>query len=52
MKLHAEYVAPLVMSLAEETVKTGAPVIRPVWWVAPEEQTAYQVEDQFLIGET
>mgnify|MGYP001796101650 CR=1 FL=1 len=51
VKLHAEFVAPKIISLARQTVGTGLPVLRPMWWIAPDEPAAYKIDDQYLIGE-
>lgn len=31
-------------------VKTGDPLIRPLWWLAPNDQHAQVCDDQFLLG--
>lgn len=51
VKLHQKFVAPRVIELAEHAVKTGEPIIRPMWWFDPEDKHNYDIEDQFLIGE-
>ena len=51
VKLHEEYVAPKIISLAEQTVKDGTPIIRPLWWYAALDKETYTIEDQFMIGE-
>ena len=50
VSLHTNYVAPRIISLAKETVKTGLPIIRPLWWNDPDDITAHTIGDQFLIG--
>ncbi len=52
VKLHQEYLSPLIIQLAEEAVITGHPIIRPIWWIAPDDSEAYLIEDQFLVGDT
>ncbi len=42
---------PYVYTLAEEASRTGAPLVRPLFWAFPEEEPAYQVYDQFLFGD-
>ena len=49
-ELHIEY-APRILELAAETTQTGTPIIRPVWWLAPESETALTCDDQFLLGD-
>ena len=51
VKLHEEYVAPKIISLGEQTVKDGTPIIRPLWWYAALDKETYTIEDQFMIGE-
>lgn len=33
-RLHSQY-TPLLLSLAEETTTSVAPMIRPTWWLCP-----------------
>lgn len=47
--LHAEF-AHRILSLARETVSTGVPIIRPVFWLAPQDEVALTCDDQFLLG--
>lgn len=28
----------------------GTPIIRPMWWLQPEDEDAYLIDDQFAIG--
>ncbi|KAK7494184.1 hypothetical protein BaRGS_00014657 [Batillaria attramentaria] len=48
-QLHEKY-APTIISLARESVTTGNPIIRPLWWVAPEDPAALTISSQFLLG--
>ena len=48
-KLHEDY-ADTFVSLAKECAETGAPIIRPLWWVAPEDPEALQIDSEFLVG--
>lgn len=47
--LHEEY-ADLFLKLADESVRTGDPIIRPLWWISPSDETAQSISDQFLVG--
>jgi alpha-glucosidase (family GH31 glycosyl hydrolase) len=47
--LHQE-LAPYILSLMDETLRSGAPVVRPVFWDAPDDQVALAIDDQFLLG--
>ncbi|XP_061585430.1 myogenesis-regulating glycosidase-like [Cololabis saira] len=50
-ELHESLVAPRVIELAGEVVNTGDPIIRPLWWIANDDETAYKIDSQFLIGD-
>jgi myogenesis-regulating glycosidase len=47
--LHTEY-APRIFALAEESTRIGAPIIRPVFWLDVDNQTALACGDEFLLG--
>jgi len=50
VSLHESY-ADKIISLAEESTRTGAPIIRPVWWLSePDDEPALTVGNQFLLG--
>ena len=49
LKLHEQY-SPLIIELAQNSVKTGEPIMRPLWWVSPNDANTYAVDDQFLVG--
>lgn len=49
-ELHLEF-APLLQKFARQAAATGEPIIRPVFWLAPEDQRALVCEDQFLVGD-
>lgn len=50
-RLHETLVAPRVLELAGEVLDTGDPIIRPLWWIANDDETAYKIDSQFLIGD-
>ncbi|KAM9392617.1 myogenesis-regulating glycosidase-like [Pholidichthys leucotaenia] len=50
-ELHEKLVAPRVLELAGEVLNTGDPIIRPLWWIANADETAYKIDSQFLIGD-
>ncbi|CAL1614971.1 unnamed protein product [Knipowitschia caucasica] len=50
-KLHETLVAPRVLELAGEVLDTGDPIIRPLWWIANDDEAAYKIDSQFLIGD-
>ncbi len=45
-----ERVTPLLLELAQETLATGHPPIRPLLWLAPDDPETYAVGDQFALG--
>ncbi len=47
--LHLEF-ASLLEKVAQQAVETGDPIIRPVFWLAPEDERALVCDDQFLVG--
>ncbi|XP_063829756.1 myogenesis-regulating glycosidase-like [Ostrinia nubilalis] len=49
--LHAQY-APQIIAACANAVATGAPVNPPVWWIAPDDSEAYDIWDQYMLGET
>ncbi|XP_036383007.1 myogenesis-regulating glycosidase-like [Megalops cyprinoides] len=49
--LHETLVAPRVLELASEVLNTGDPIIRPLWWIATDDEAAYKIDSQFLIGD-
>lgn len=42
---------PYFVTLAHLARRTGAPMVRPVWWPAPEERELRDCEDAFLLGD-
>ncbi|XP_070592536.1 myogenesis-regulating glycosidase-like [Erythrolamprus reginae] len=51
-KLHESLVAPLLLELAGEITNTGDPIIRPIWWISPGDESAHKIDSQFLIGDS
>jgi alpha-glucosidase (family GH31 glycosyl hydrolase) len=49
LKIHEQY-TPLLIELAKNATITGEPILRPVWWVAPNDEKTYAIDDQFLVG--
>ena len=48
--LHETYVTDLVLKLAQNALKTGEPIIRPLWWIDPLNTKTFDIEDEFLVG--
>ena len=51
LKLRSE-LSPVILDAFHNASITGAPVIRPMWWVAPTDPTALQIDSQFMLGDT
>ena len=47
--LREKYV-DVIVKLAEESVESGNPIVRPLWWIAPEDEHALTSGDEFLLG--
>ncbi|XP_029643591.1 myogenesis-regulating glycosidase [Octopus sinensis] len=47
--LHRKLVYKTVEGLSSD-IKAGLPIIRPLWWVNPNDKTTLNISDQFLIG--
>jgi alpha-glucosidase len=43
---------PYLYSLFDEAHRTGAPVLRPLFWAYPADATTYALDDQVLCGDT
>lgn len=48
--LHARLVDEYISKLAKDVSQNGNPIIRPLWWIAPDDLQAINNNDQFLIG--
>lgn len=48
--LHTE-LAPYIDSLIKQTLRDGTPLVRPLFWHAPDDTTAMMIDDQFLLGD-
>lgn len=50
--LHEEIYDTYIRPLVNTAVNRGLPIIRPLWWIAPEDSQTHSVDDQFLVGNT
>lgn len=50
LRLHAEHV-PTILELAKRRLSTGSPIVRPLWYLSPEDAKTYTINDQFLLGD-
>ncbi|XP_067140434.1 myogenesis-regulating glycosidase-like isoform X2 [Centruroides vittatus] len=48
--LRKERILPIMSAALEEYMMTGAPIIRPLWWMAPNDPNAHKVGNQFAVG--
>ncbi|XP_053660837.1 myogenesis-regulating glycosidase [Anopheles marshallii] len=44
-------IAPVIMQRFALAVSDGLPVNPPLWWIAPDDPTAQQIYDQYLLGD-
>jgi hypothetical protein len=42
-------IMPTLLKGVNESIETGAPIIRPLWWVAPDDETALTIDQQFMV---
>eukprot|EP00118_Oscarella_pearsei_P026943 m.310587 g.310587 ORF g.310587 m.310587 type:complete len:718 (+) comp52871_c0_seq1:102-2255(+) len=49
-QLHERF-STYILDLANESMSTGHPIVRPLWWIAQYDVKAQMVNDQFLLGD-
>lgn len=49
VELHATH-AQTIIQLAKQKVEDGSPMVRPMWYEAPEDPRSFNVSDQFMLG--
>lgn len=49
-KIRDEFVVPAYKSALEQFNETAAPLVRPLWWIAPQDPHAQTCDSQFLVG--
>lgn len=49
-KLHTEY-APKIVEIAKAATKNGHPIIRPIFWLEPDDDFSLMCDDEFLLGD-
>ena len=47
VRLHEELVFPYISQLPLD----GSPIVRPLWWLEPENKEIFDINDQFLVGD-
>ncbi|XP_055863836.1 myogenesis-regulating glycosidase-like [Biomphalaria glabrata] len=50
IQLHEKY-ADKIINLAKNAEKTGQPINRPLWWIAPQDDEALRLDSEFLLGD-
>ena len=51
LSIRKKFVAPRLPALLESASKTMDPIVRPMWWIDPNDNETYSLDDQFLLGE-
>jgi alpha-glucosidase (family GH31 glycosyl hydrolase) len=52
IELHAKLWPSHFKPLVERAVTTGKPIWSPLFYVFPEDEEAYEISDEFMVGET
>jgi len=50
LQLREQY-ADLIVRLAHESTRSGSPIVRPLWWLAPTDAVAQVIDNEFLLGD-
>jgi hypothetical protein len=40
-----------ILAIGKESVDTGAPIVRPMWWLAPNDHVTHNLSAQFMLGD-
>lgn len=48
--LHKMHVSSAIFSLKSD-IEAGLPILRPIWWVFPDDEVAFTISDEFLVGD-
>ncbi|KFM69322.1 putative family 31 glucosidase, partial [Stegodyphus mimosarum] len=51
LAVREELVLPVYKAALEQFPETAAPLVRPLWWIAPEDKHAQMCDSQFLVGQ-
>ena len=49
--LHERLVYPILVDSAKETVRSGVPIIRPMWFADNLDSRLLTIDDQFMVGD-
>lgn len=44
-------IMPALLKGANNSIGTGDPIIRPLWWVAPDDEVALTIDQQFMVSD-
>ena len=47
-----EQLADYLVSCAKQATTTGAPIVRPLWWLVPGDPVAQEIYTEFMLGES
>ena len=50
VELH-ENISDFIIKLAQESMINGSPIVRPLWWISPNDTKAHVINDQFVLGD-
>ena len=50
LQLRRRY-SDLIVQLGHDATGSGSPIVRPLWWLAPGDEVALGVDDEFLLGD-
>jgi len=50
LRLRQRY-AEFIVQLAFDATRSGSPIVRPLWWLAPNDEVAQTIDDEFLLGD-
>lgn len=43
--------APKILEIAKSSIQNGQPIIRPIFWLDPDDERALACDDEFLLGD-
>ena len=46
-----EEMADYIVACAREATQSGAPIVRPLWWIAPSDPIAQEIYTEFMLGD-
>lgn len=49
LKIRESIILPYFRKYLNESFEVGFPLIRPLWWLSPDDVQTYEIDDQFLV---